>query len=93
MNEEQVKLIAKYAWENSVEPRVKRTGDVEHDDHLATVESTIQAVAELIHGSYWDERRTDLAKPYSKPMHPEHWAELDGIEALAKWLKGEGGAA
>lgn len=39
--------------------------------------------------SFYYTRKRELSHPYSKPMHPEHWGELDGIESAAKFLRAQ----
>jgi hypothetical protein len=37
--------------------------------------------------SFYATRRVELSGPYSKPMDPEHWGQLDGIEATATFIR------
>lgn len=53
--------------------------------------AALDEVATAIDGeaddSLYSTRKRELSGPYSKPMDPEHWGQLDGIEATATFIR------
>lgn len=51
----------------------------------------LNELAEAIDGdavdSFYSTRKRELSVPYSKPMFPEQWGQLDGIESTARFIR------
>lgn len=63
-----------------------RDGEMENYSRLAVF--LAEKLAEEVTGPFYDKWFEAFAHPYSKPMHLEQNAELDGIEKVSAWLRG-----
>jgi hypothetical protein len=88
MNEEQLAALCSKVFKLRFDQDWDYAEEDERETFLLDAKALFREAASFIEGPYWDARRAVVSEPYSKPMHPEQWAELDAIEGVARWLKG-----